>query len=135
LALSKDIEYLDLSFTTITDAELVPVVSANTRLSHLNLSSTAIGSESLQKVGALKALRVLALARCRNLNDVAVGFLANLPVIEILLLTDCTGVSDAAVSSIARLKTLKSVSIRGTVVSARGRKSLRRLFGDALSLD
>jgi hypothetical protein len=106
-----------------------------TALEHLDLSGgrhrgyTTMKEDAIAAVASLKRLRVLKLGHVR-LPAKSMAVLATLPNVERLGLEFSPDVGDDAIPHLASWKSLRSVDLHGTKVTAEGAAELRRQRSD-----
>jgi hypothetical protein len=119
---TRNLEWLDVSFTRIGDRGLVNLPQA-TRLRQLSLERTQVTGAGLQSLRALQRLEYLDLSGLQ-IDDAALAELAGLERLESLWLTE-TRISDAGLEHLLGLKRLKKLDVSGTQVTADGLARLK----------
>ncbi|QDV22403.1 leucine-rich repeat domain-containing protein [Aureliella helgolandensis] len=109
------LQWLDLSFTNITDEQLkwLPLLK---ELNRLSVEGTPVEGSFLKQLNELQALAELDLARCA-IDDQKLSQLAGLGALETLWLT-LTPVTDAALETLDALPALRQCDIQGTAISS-----------------
>jgi hypothetical protein len=114
LAQFKQLKWLDLSFTNVSDEQL-DWLGQLTDLNRLSLEGSQISGDVLKQIAKLKNLKELDLSLCK-VDDAALAYLAMHPKLETLWLTG-TKVSSKSLSTLSTLAKLKSCDVSSTVIS------------------
>jgi hypothetical protein len=122
LAGTKNLSWLDLSFTTASD-EGLKAFSGNAGLKQLFLERTNVTEASLPLIAGFKQLEQLDLSRL-SIGDGGLAALASLRALKSLFLTSCP-ISDAGLAHLRGLKQLEHLELEGTRVTQEGQKRLR----------
>jgi|GEM_PF-6431332 len=104
----------------------VPELAKLEGLSELDVASTSVNDEGLNVVRKCKALTKLDLS-FTQVTDEGVRELADLPRLEVLTLDDVPKLTDKSLEALGQVRTLKSLSMDGTRVSATECRSLSYL--------
>lgn len=115
LAKFQQLEWLDLSFTNVTDEDL-QWLARQTSLRRLSLEGTAITATTVTRISSLIHLQELDLSGCR-IDDQALSLLKNNRTIQTLWLTN-TQISGDSLPVLASLPSLSQCDIRGTKISS-----------------
>lgn len=119
-----DLEFLDLSGTSVTDPGLAQLRELP-RIQCLFLRGTSITGEGFEQLATLPALTHLNLEDTQ-LSDESVYALEKLAALRWLSLED-TPITDKALASVGTLSALQSLNLRGTAITSDGLKRLQSL--------
>lgn len=121
------LQWLDLGFTSVTDAGLQKISSAR-QLRKLTLEHTGVTRQVLPAIGKLDQLEYLDLSGL-DIRDDDLRHLATLERLESLWLTG-TSISDAGLQHLQKLRNLRTLDVSETGVSTRGWQELKRVLPD-----
>ena len=119
----EKLEWLDVGFTSVTDAGVARLVDAR-GLKKLTLEHSQVTRESLSLVQQLDQLEYLDLSGLRIGNE-DLAFLSNLTQLETLWLTD-TQITDEGLRHLHGLAKLRTLDVTGTGVTPSGWTELRQ---------
>ena len=118
----QSMDWIDLTATTASDADLASVWDAFPEVERLDLANARITDQTLDALGHLRRLRVLDLTGTR-VSDRGVAGLTRLPRLEYLYL-ERTDITDRALAALNDLPSLKSLDIVETRATQAGVKTL-----------
>jgi hypothetical protein len=123
LAAARQLEWLDLSFTSATDEGLAAFGQCG-RLRQLFLEQTAVTDAALDGIGKLRELEELDLSGTK-ITDSGLKRLSGLTRLRTLYLTNCA-ITDEGLDHLRSLKRIETLDLDGTEVTPAGTERLRR---------
>jgi len=121
---ARRLEWLDLAFTTVTDAGVAPLLTSARNLRQLNLEGTQISDAALARLRDCAQLEELDLSGTA-ITDAGLRHLAALKRLRLLWLTG-TRITDAGLDALRDLKALETLDVGGTRVTQSGWRELTR---------
>ncbi len=121
-------DWIDLSLSRVRDEGLTHLSTAP-RLAYVFLNSTGTGDDGLRALAKCKNLEVLALRECKNITDKGVANLADCTKLRSLDLTN-TGIGDEGAKALAECRALKRIVLIGTNVTPKGVQVLKDSLPD-----
>ncbi len=111
----------------------VKELTALTNLEVLELPRSHLDDAGMKHVAEFKSLRKLVVNN--QISDAGLKELVGMPALQAIAIEPGAPVTDAGLASLAKIKTLESIRVRGTKVTAAGLKHLAGLKLHTLALD
>jgi Leucine-rich repeat (LRR) protein len=119
----RDIQFLDLSDTDVTDAGLAHLAGVTTLL-RLELNGTKVSDAGLKNLATLPNLQVLGLYKTKITDEGLKKHLSKLTMLQSLNLRG-TKITDAGIGYLRGLRELRTLSVSGTGVTDAALENLK----------
>ncbi len=129
----NSVSSIDLTGSSVTDADVAAIVTAFPELESLSLDYTSVSDRAVDDLVGLPSLRSLGLSHS-EITDAGIQVLKNCTSMQSLSI-DATGITDASVSALSQMTSLKELTIGQTLITRQGFESLRSKLSGCLVAD